>query len=363
MLELGSPRDHAVTVYAQANAAQYDLARTTVKSAMDRAVRSVRNGGGNHAIEAALHDRTTEVLADEGWRKLSRSLAVFVTPERAEMFVLPNEFENQLQVGSFFDVGQLVRSIATPQRAFALTLSADGWNLWRATGSELVTEVDVAAEGIADVADATNRATVRGRGHVGRLHGDEGAKALLEKYAKRVHEAVVKAVDAEDPAAHLPLFLFAADPLLDMYANLDRGRRELAPVPGSPDELTAAQIDERIRQDLADINARRANSTVDTIGDGVSKGIVATDLVDIARAAVGGNVDTLVYDFTVDVLGRLDDQTGDLVYRDDGYDLLSRIAVWVLQTGGHVIPVRADDVVSEVWNRTAVARLRYPLSQ
>ena len=95
----------------------------------------------------------------------------------------------------------------------------------------------------------------------------------------------------------------------------------------------------------------------------LAKGLVATDLVDIARGAVGGNIDTLVYDLTVDVLGRLDNETGDLTYVDDGYDLLSRIAVWVLQTGGRVIPVRSSDVISEIWNGTATARLRYPLSQ
>ncbi|AUH68680.1 MULTISPECIES: hypothetical protein [Gordonia] len=362
LLELGSPRDHAVTVYAQASAAQYDLARTTVKSAMDRAIRSLRNGGGNHALESALRERTTAILADEGWRKLSHSLAVFITPEEAEMFVLPNQLENQLQVGSYFDVGQLVRAAAAPQDAYALTLSADGWNLWQASGTELASEMEVEADGIGDVAEATNRATVRGRIHARRLHGDEGTKLLLETYAKRVHEVVVKAIDADDPSAERPLFVFAADPLLDMYRNLDRGFRELVAVPGSPDELTAVQIDARIRQELADINSRRANATVEKIADGVAKGLVATDLVDVARAAVAGNVDTLVYDFTVDVLGRLDNETGDVTYADDGYDLLSRIAVWVLQTGGRVIPVRASEIVSDIWNGTVTARLRYPLS-
>ena len=83
----------------------------------------------------------------------------------------------------------------------------------------------------------------------------------------------------------------------------------------------------------------------------------------VVESLVSGAVDTLVYDFTVDVLGRLDNETGDLTYVDDGYDLLSRIAVWVLQTGGRVIPVRSSDVISEIWNGTATARLRYPLSQ
>lgn len=363
LLELGAPRQHAVTIYAHATTAQIDLAKTTVKSAMDRALRTLRANGANHPLEAAFHDQVAKVLADEGWQRLSRSVAIFVTPDEYEMFVLPNDLENQMQVGAYFDVGQLVRAVASPQDAYALTLSSDGWNLWRATGADIATEMDVDDEGISDVADATNRATIRGRMHARRLHGDSGTKLLQEAYAKRVHEAVVKAVDAQDPQSQRPLFVFAADPLLDMYRNIDRGWREMVPVPGNPDELTAAQIDAKIRESLSEINARRANDTVERIGDGLAKGLVATDLVDIARGAVGGNIDTLVYDFTVDVLGRLDNETGDLTYVDDGYDLLSRIAVWVLQTGGRVIPVRSSDVISEIWNGTATARLRYPLSQ
>ena len=47
-------------------------------------------------------------------------------------------------------------------------------------------------------------------------------------------------------------------------------------------------------------------------------------------------VSTLVYDFTVDILGHLDDSTGAITYDDGqgGYDLLSRIVVTVLDRGG-----------------------------
>ena len=66
---------------------------------------------------------------------------------------------------------------------------------------------------------------------------------------------------------------------------------------------------------------------------------------------------------TVDILGRLDNETGAITYLDDGYDLLSRIAIVVLQNGGTVVPVRDADVTSDIWNGIAVARLRYPLAQ
>jgi len=363
LLELGTPRANAVTVYTPAIAADYEVAHTTVKSALDEAIRTFREQGASHALQAAFKQRATEILADDAWSALSRSVAVFTTDEKSEIFVLPNKLEAQTQVGDYFDLGQLVRAVAVPQEAYALTLSADGWNLWLATADAVVHELDIDSEGNSDVAEATNRATVRGRGQLRRLQGDEGTKVLLETYAKRVFETISPVLHDQDPGHRRPLFVFAADPLIDMYRTHEHGPRELVSIHGSPDALRADQIDAAIREHLADINARRAAATVETLADGMSAGLVATDLVDIARAAVTGAVDTLVYDFTVDVLGDLNGETGEVTYRDDGYDLLSRIAIRVLRNGGTVVPVRSADITSDIWNGTAVARLRYPLAK
>ena len=110
------------------------------------------------------------------------------------------------------------------------------------------------------------------------------------------------------------------------------------------------------------MNAQHTNALVDEIGNGVARGLVATDVADIARAAVAGAVSTLVYNFTVDLLGRLDDMTGEISYGDDGYDLLSRIAVIALDKGGDVIAARPDEITAGIWNGTAIAALRFPLS-
>ena len=219
----------------------------------------------------------------------------------------------------------------------------------------------MAGEHPTDVADATNRTTVRDRDHVRRLVGDEGKKVLLETYAKRVYEAVESELGQVDPSSTRPLFLFATDPLLYLYRAVDH-KRQIVAVPGSPDTLRPDQIDGAIRESLPAINAKHTNKLVDDIGYGVSRGLVATDIADIGRAAADGAVSTLVYDFTVDILGRLDDANGSVTYDDDGYDLLSRIAVTVLGKGGEVIAVRPEEVTAGIWNGTAVAGLRFALS-
>ncbi|GAA3963331.1 hypothetical protein [Gordonia caeni] len=346
LLEMGTPRPNAVTIYVPATAAEYDVARTAVKSSMDQAIRTLRERGADHAIEESFHAITEWILNDDCWEVLSRSLAIFATPDGAEIYVLPNNLEHQIQVGGYFDLGQMVRAVATPQRAYAVTLSANEWHLWEASGTTEAHEVKV-DEG--DFADA-------------RAHGDDRTQTL-EAYAKRVAEKVESVLNKADPTSERPLFLFATDPLEGMFREEFDGQREVVRVPGSPDDLRPDQIDATIRAGLDEINAQRATATVDTLADGISKGLVATDLADIARAAVGGSVDTLVYDFTVDTLGRLDGTTGEVTYSDDGYDLMSRIALIVLQNGGTPVPVRSAEIDSEIWNDVAVARLRYPLAQ
>jgi hypothetical protein len=196
---------------------------------------------------------------------------------------------------------------------------------------------------------------------VRRLVGDEGKKVLLETYAKRVAEAVQSELGHADASASVPLFLFATDPLLDLYRGVDR-KRQIIAVPGAPDELRPDRIDNAIREALSTLNAQRNNSRVDVIANGVGRGLVATDVADIARAAVAGAVSTLVYNFTIDILGRLDDTTGEVGYGDDGYDLLSRIAVIVLDKDGEAIAARPEEITAGIWNNTAVAALRFPLS-
>ncbi|OLP03567.1 hypothetical protein BVU76_05105 [Mycolicibacterium porcinum] len=363
LIRLGEPHEHAITVYAETAPGPDEREKSllTAKSAVDQALRTIRDSGARHAVEEQLRSRWTAIAESDLWLSLSRSVAIFIADDFHEVYVLPNALESQSQVGTYFDIGQLVRAVTTPQEAYALTLSADGWNLWQATASTRAEELELTGEYAADVADATHRATVRDRGHVRRLVGDEGKKLLLEKYAKRVAEAVDAELGQLDPSANRPLYLFATDPLLDMYRGLEH-KRQLVAVPGAADELRPDQIDGAIRESLPALNAERANEWVEELGNDLSKGLVATDLGDIARAAAAGAVDTLVYNFTVDVLGRIEAETGALHYDDSGYDVLSRIAVTVLDRSGEVVAVRPDEITAGIWNQTAAAKLRFALS-
>ncbi|HZE14641.1 MAG TPA: hypothetical protein VE197_02425, partial [Mycobacterium sp.] len=62
--------------------------------------------------------------------------------------------------------------------------------------------------------------------------------------------------------------------------------------------------------------------------------------------SASGAMSTLVYDFTADIVGHVDDSTEAITYRDGqgGYNLLSRIVVTVLDRGGEAIAVRRGEI-------------------
>ena len=175
LIRLGEPHPNAVTVYLPTSPTPSgrEQAFTAAKSAIDEAIRQLRGRGASGAVQDALRAQW-DALADASslWGNLSRSLAIFISPEVSEEFVLPNELEPQSQAGAYFDLGQLVRSVSSPQDAFALTLSSNGWNVWTASATARASELELSEEYAADAADATNRMTIRVRQHLRRLVGD-----------------------------------------------------------------------------------------------------------------------------------------------------------------------------------------------
>ncbi|WP_091971139.1 hypothetical protein [Propionibacterium cyclohexanicum] len=364
LIKLGESHPNAITIYLPTapTPTGRQQAVTAAKSAVDEAVRTLRGQGMNRAEQEAIRVRWEEILVDTRlWGNLSNSLVILLAPDFSEDFVLPNHLEAQTQIGDHFDLGQLVRAVTSPQAAFALTISSNGWNLWRASASQRATELELGEEYAEDAADATNRMTIRGRKLLRRLSGDEGKKVLIERYAQVVADAVRTELGKLDPHATLPLFVFATEPLLSMIQS-ENLPWQLVAVPGAPDVLRPDEIDGAVRQRIGALSAQANSELADSIGHGFTSGLALTDLAPIARAAVAGAVSTFIYDFTAQVRGTLDDATGAIVLAQDGVDLLSRIAVIVLQNGGEVIAVRPGEIKAEIWHGQVLAGLRHPIA-
>jgi hypothetical protein len=176
-----------------------------------------------------------------------------------------------------------------------------------------------------------------------------------------------------DPDERVPLVVFAAEPMLSLFIERARNARRLVPVPGAPDRLGAAELDEAVRRQLASLNVSEAKQAIHGLVEGTA-GRVERDLAAIARLAADGAVETFWFDFTTSVNGTLDQETGAIRFAtangegenlEDGTqagDVLPQLALLVISKGGKVVTVRSDDLDGEVWSGPAMAELRYALA-
>ncbi|MFD4421348.1 hypothetical protein ACFWN7_07570 [Agromyces sp. NPDC058484] len=379
---LAGPHHPAISIYVSTSpvVSERERAEVSAKSSFDEAIEQVKASGASSAELDALRAARHGVLGDlRLWANLARSLAVFVAPGFSEVFVLPNRLDDAVHVGSHFTLGQLLRAPSQDQEAYAVAVSANEWTLWHATPTDRAAQmpVDPALPKNADEAsnrepgDAGNR-RVGGHGDRG-MSEDDRRSAGLDIYAKRVADAVRQQLQVHDPDERVPLFVLAAEPMLSQFIERARNHRRIVPVPGAPDRLGAAEIDEALRLELARLNVSEAANALHGLAEG-SAGRVERDLAAIGRLAADGAVDTLWFDFTTSVNGTLDQESGAIEFAtgngtgenlDDGTlagDLLPQLALLVISKGGKVVTVRSDDLDGEVWSSPAMAELRYALA-
>ncbi|MGX5696817.1 baeRF11 domain-containing protein [Agromyces soli] len=378
----------AVTIYTSTSpvVSERERAEVAVRSGFDEALEHLKVAGAEASDLDAIRAERDRIVADQQlWGGLARSLAIFVSPDVSEVFVLPNRLDDAVHVGSHFTLGQLLRAPSQDQEAYAVTISASEWALWHATPTDRAAKLAIDQAGTANLDEATNREPgedkprgynrggVAAQGGASRLMGDEGRKILLDQYSKRVIEVARRELLARDAEERVPAFVFAAEPLLSLFLANTRNSRRVVAVPGSPDRLGAADVDEALRRELGRLNVREAERSLRTLAEG-SAGRVERDLAAIAREAADGAVETFWFDFTTSVNGTLDRETGAIEFAADhgagdtladgtrAGDLLPQLALLVLSKGGKVVTVRSSELDDEVWSGPAMAELRFALA-
>jgi len=372
----------AVTIYAATSPVvnERERAEVAVKSAFDEAFEQLKAMGTSGPDADSIRRARDEILGNlQLWGNLARSMAIFVSPGFSEVFVLPNQLDDAVHVGSHFTLGQLLRAPSQDQEAYAVAISANEWSLWHATPTDRAAQMPLDPALPKNAEDAANRepgdvGQRRGGGHGDRGVNEEDRRpATLDIYAKRVADAVRQVLLVRDPEERVPLIVFAAEPMLAQFIERAKNHRRLVSVPGAPDRLGPAEIDECVRRELAKLNISEAEAALRDLADG-SAGRVERDLAAIGHLAADGAVDTLWFDFTTSVNGTLDQDSGAIEFAtgngtgdnlDDGThagDVLPQLAMLVISRGGKVVTVRGDDLDGSVWSGPAMAELRFALT-
>jgi len=348
-----------VSIFLRASPVTQDAQkdRIELKNLTSAALDQLRARDADKRAIAAIEEAADDLIDDDDfWRFQANSLAVFVTPDTACTFRLPNRLESMVEVSDRFYVKPLLRSVTVPQSAFVLALAQGSVRLVEVSADMPAFAVKV--DGMPkDAASAVGKASILDRSPSGRVQGSEGQKVWLRQYARQVDNALRDLLGGRET----PLILAAAPPLdaifrsVNTYAHLvDEGMR------GNPEALSDAELAQASRGVLDRLHRNELDRLHALFESRVAQGRTTMDVAHAARAATFGAVDVLFVDIDAVVPGTIDDE-GRVEFSANAsaasYGVVDQIAARAWLTGARVLGERRADIPG---GGDLAAILRYP---
>jgi hypothetical protein len=364
--------DHAAGLWDKCDPPCLSLYQPTHRNHPDNQQDPIRFGNLVKTLEDSLrqhypNDEVQPLLApfraladDRGfWNQTLDGLAVLGAKGSFRVYKLQRTVAEQAVVANSFHIKPLLRILQSADRYQVLALNRREIKLFEGNRDAL-DEIEL-AEGVPRTLTGAlgdeltePRHTVAAYGGVGSgrpamHHGHGGKEAEVDSDAERFFRAVDRAVlKHHSKPSGLPLILAALPEHHDMFHSVSHNPllvRESIDI--HPDALSS--IDELRRRAWHVIEPRylaRLAALVEKFGDARSKGLGDDDVAQVARAAAGGRVATLIIEAGREIPGRIDAVTGDVTFgglrhpeHDDVLDDLGELA---LKMGGNVVIAPAE---------------------
>jgi hypothetical protein len=345
------------------------LYQPTHRSHPDNRQDPIRFGNLVRRLEASLGDlpapRRTALLAPLGelerdaafWQRTLDGLAVLRNDVTFHVLRLQRPVPELAVVAPSFHLKPLVRIAQSADRYQVLALSREDVRLYEGNRDTL-DEVPLAADVPRTLSEAlgdqrtephVSLSSFRSGPASGAMHHGQGSRkderdTDSERFFRAVDQAILEHHSKE---AQLPLLLAALPEHHAVFRSVSRNRW-LAPegIEGNPAPLSTEALRARAWQVFQPRYLARLTSLSEAFGAARSAGRGSDDLAQVARAAVAGQVATLLVDAGREVPGRLDRVTGGIAFGDlpapDVDDLLDDVAECVLERGGDVVVVPSD---------------------
>jgi len=357
---LESRHPACVSLYLSTDpASNGDAERIELNNLAGEARRLLEAVGTDRADLTAIDDAVAELADDDAfWRYQARSLAIFVTPDSLTTFRLPNQLVSLVEVSDRFHVKPLLRALTFPHVGFVLALAQGSVRLLEVVEGLAPAEVHV-PELPRDVASAAGKSSITDRAPGGRIQGSEGQKVRMRQYARQIDQALRPLLNGVD----VPLILAATEPLDSIFRSVST-YPQLAPttIAGNPEATSDTDLVAGARVVLDELYASELDAIHELYRRRASEHRAAADVVDVARAATFGAVDTVLVDIDEVVPGVVDAETGTVTFAEASdavsYGVVDEIARRAWLSGGRVLAVRRSDIPG---GGSVAAILRYPI--
>lgn len=322
-----------------------DASRIQLKNLAKNAIDQLEQANVDKRRVAALAEELHDLIDDDDfWRYQAHGLAIYATPENLRTFRLANVLEPMVEVSDRFHLKPLLRSITFGNSCYVLALAEGGVRLVEVSPD--LPAATVAVSGLPkDAASSVGKASIGDRSHSGRLVGSEGQKVLLRQYARKVDAALRDLLAGSE----IPLVLASVESLGAIYRSVNSYPNLLpAGLVGNPEHLADAELATRARVLLDDLYASQIAEWASLFARHDNEGRASTDIVQVARAAHLGAVQSLLVDMDQVIHGLVDEEDGSVTFSEAAcastYGVVDEIARRVLLSGGQVLSVRREDI-------------------
>jgi hypothetical protein len=294
-----------------------------------------------------------QALADDYhfWAHQLDGLAVLGSAGTFEVFQLPRPVKELAVVADSFHLKPLLRVVQSADRYQVLCLDRHKATLYEGN-RDVLDEVDVGAMPATITAalgeqltDPQRRIAYNAEPAV--FHGQGGRAVETEKDTDRFFRVIDREVlDRFSRPSGLPLVLAA---LSEYHADFRRLSRNpfLQPdgVTKDPGSLTPEQLRAEVWRVVEPTYLARLAQLTEDHRTAAARGLAASDLNDVAQAAVASRIGILLIEADREIPGRFDPATGevrpDRLADPEVDDLIDDLAETVLRTGGEVVVVPA----------------------
>ena len=295
------------------------------------------------------------------WHYQAHGLAVLSTPGLMRMFRLPDAPKPLAEVADRLHLTPLIRAMTSPHDIFVLALAEESVRLIHAFANFPPVRLQI-PDLPRNAEEATRRPSFHVRAPRRRLQNLEGEKVLLQKYVRKVEQAVHDVF----AGPNTPLVLAAEEPLASMFRSLNTYPR-LADeiIEGNPDQVTDAELEDAAIPILDRLYSREVKAVI-ALYDQLKPRRATTDVSYAAHAATAGAVEQLLVDLDAVVPGLVSDLDGSVIYSasDDAetYSVVDEVARRALYTGARVLGARREELPDRA-PLTAILRYDFGIIQ
>lgn len=376
---VNAQQDVAVSIFIPTQRTGREIRQNTLhwKNALKSAHQQLEDRGMSGGDVKELLAPPVQLVDDTAWwENQSDGLAAFLAPGRFDRYRLPLTFEPTVVIGDRFHVKPVLPVLEGDGRFYILAVSQNDIRLLQATR---YTVSDLDPQGLPhNLRDALNideyvsslqhHTGERGRlpGKWGLFHGHGGASMDVEKRDEilRYFQVVNDGLNQFFREERTPLVFAGVDYLFPIFKEAcDYNRLIQEHVTGNPDELSAADLQQKAWSVVEPVFAADRSAALDQYGKAHADDLASCDLEAVLQAGLERRIDTLFIAKGADVWGKLDRTAPKLQVQRlaensaEAEDLLNEAVVQTLLGDGNVYTVEPDRMPDR---EPLAAIFRYP---